>query len=147
MSAGSSPALDLDALVAQLTALEEDGARRRFIAENRSLWNAAVVQELSNRVRQLVRSDTGSALRLAAAAVAISEFLGDKLALAQSLRSQANALYAIDQHGAAVEFHERAIALFQEIGNFGELARTLSGSIQPFLLLGQYDRALAAADR
>ena len=147
MSAGSSPALDLEALVAQLTALEEEGARRRFIAENRSLWNAAVVQELSSRVRQLVRSDTGSALRLAAAAVAISEFLGDKLALAQSLRSQANALYAIDQHGAAVEFHERAIALFQEIGNFGELARTLSGSIQPFLLLGQYDRALAAADR
>jgi CHAT domain-containing protein len=91
--------------------------------------------------------DTVSALRLADAAVAISELLGDKVALAQSLRCKANALYAVDQHAAAVEFHERAIALFQELGDGVELGRTLSGSIQPFLLLGQYDHALAAAER
>jgi CHAT domain-containing protein len=147
MSAGASPALDLEAVIAQLSALADENARSRFIAEKRALWQPAVVQELSNRVRELVRVDTVSALRLADAAVAISESLGDKLALAQSLRSKANALYAIDQHAAAVQFHERAIALFEELGNHVELGRTLSGSIQPLLLLGQYDRALAAAER
>jgi len=147
MSAGASPAPDLEAVIAQLSALVDESALGRFIADNHSLWQPALVQELSNQVRQLVRVDTVSALRLADAAVAISETLGDKAALAQSLRSKANALYAIDQHAAAVELHERAIGLFQELGNRAELGRTLSGSIQPLLLLGQYDRALAAADR
>ena len=147
MSAGASPAPDLEAVIAQLSALVDESALGRFIADNHSLWQPALVQELSNQVRQLVRVDTVSALRLADAAVAISETLGDKAALAQSLRSKANALYAIDQHAAAVELHERAIGLFQELGNRAELGRTLSGSIQPLLLLGQYDRALAAAER
>ncbi|HKT70124.1 MAG TPA: tetratricopeptide repeat protein, partial [Terriglobales bacterium] len=147
MSAGPSPALDLEAVIAQLSALADEHARSRFIAEKRALWQPAIVQQLSNRVRELVRVDTVSSLRLADAAVAISESLGDKLALAQSLRSKANALYAIDQHAAAVEYHQRAIALFHELNNRVELARTLSGSIQPLLLLGHYDRALAAADR
>ena len=147
MSAGASPAPDAEALIAKLSALPDDGARARFIAENRGLWQPAVVQELASRVRQLVRVDTVRALRMADAAVNISELLGDKLALAQSLRSKANALYAIDQHAAAVEYHQRAIEIFQELGNQAELGRTLSGSIQPFLLLGQYDRALQAAER
>ena len=147
MSAGASPGLDAEAIIARLSLFDEESARSRFIADNRALWNPALVQELSNRVRELVRVDTVNALRLADAAVAISELLGDKLALAQSLRSKANALYAVDQHAPAAEFHERAIALFQELDNRVELGRTLSGSIQPFLLLGQYDRALAAAER
>jgi CHAT domain-containing protein len=147
MSAGASPAVDLEAAVAQLLVLADDDARRRFVAEHRALWQPAIVQQLSNRVRQLVRVDTVSALRLADAAVAISESLADKLALAQSLRSKANALYALDQHAAAVEHHQRAIALFQELDSRVELGRTLSGSIQPYLLLGQYDRALAAAEQ
>jgi CHAT domain-containing protein len=146
MSAGASPSLDPDALIAQLAALADAGARRRFIAQNRALWQPSLVQDLAGRVRQLVRVDTVGALRLADAVVDISELLNDKLSLAQSLRSKANALYAIDQHAAAVEFHEQAIALFQELGNGAELGRTLSGSIQPLLLLGQYDRALQAAE-
>ena len=147
MSAGASPAPDVEGAIAQLSALADENARARFIAENRALWQAAFVQELSNRVRQLVRVDTVSALRLADAAVAISENLEDKLALAQSLRCKANALYAIDQHATAVDFHERAIALFEELGNRVELGRTLSGCIQPLLLLGQYEGALSAAER
>lgn len=147
MSAGASPALDVERVIAQLSALADENARTRFIAENSALWQPALVRELSNRVRQLVRVDTVTALRLADAAVVISESLGDKLALAQSLRSKANALYAIDQHAAAVDFHQRAITLFEQLDNPVELGRTLSGCIQPILLLGQYDRALAAADR
>src|SRR5438094_9423002 len=43
--------------------------------------------------------------------------------------------------------HERAAALFEVAGEQLELARSLSGSIQPLLLLGRYDQALAAGER
>ena len=43
--------------------------------------------------------------------------------------------------------HKQAAALFEASGDDAELARTLSGSIQPLLLLGRYDQALAAGER
>ena len=147
MSAGASPTIDLEAIVAQLCTLADEEARSRFLAENRTLCQPAIAQEVAKRVREMVRVDTAKALSLADAAVCIAELAGDKLVLAQSLRSKANALYAVDQHAAAVEFHQRAIALLEELGDRAELGRTLSGSIQPFLLIGQYDRALTAAER
>ena len=51
MSAGASPAPDLEEVIAQLSALVDESARGRFIAHNHSLWQPALVQELSNRVR------------------------------------------------------------------------------------------------
>ena len=72
---------------------------------------------------------------------------GKPITLAKSLRAKANALYALDQHAAAIDLHRRAAAIFEQEGDEEELARTLSGSIQPLLLLGHYALALAAADR
>src|SRR5882724_8563757 len=43
--------------------------------------------------------------------------------------------------------HRQASALFESEADEEELARTLSGSIQPLLLLGHYDQALAAGAR
>lgn len=147
MSAGTSPVVDLEAVIAELSALADEDARNRFMADNPALCQPAIAQELAKRVRELVRVDTAGALRVADAAVAIAERAGEKLIVAQSLRSKANALYAVDRHAEAVDFHERAIALFEELGDGMELGRTLSGSIQPLLLLGGYDRALTAAER
>jgi CHAT domain-containing protein len=56
-------------------------------------------------------------------------------------------MYALDEHGEAIQLHAQAIALFEQTGEEAELARTLSGSIQPLLLLGRYDEALAAGER
>src|SRR5262249_35997119 len=58
--------------------------------------------------------------------------------------AKANALYATDQHAAAIEMHRSAGAIFESLREEQELARTLSSSIQPLLLLGRYDEALAA---
>ncbi len=44
-------------------------------------------------------------------------------------------------------FHEQAAALFDAVGETHEMARTLSGSIQPLLLMGEYTRAFAAGER
>jgi CHAT domain-containing protein/tetratricopeptide (TPR) repeat protein len=137
---------ELDATIERLLALEEP-ARREFVRHDATRDWAEFASILSERVREEVRVDTARAQRLAELATTIAETTGNKLVLAKSLRARANALYALDQHTAAVEMHKQAAALFEAEGDEEELARTLSGSIQPLLLLGHYDQALAAADR
>jgi CHAT domain-containing protein len=53
----------------------------------------------------------------------------------------------MNQHADAIELHRVAASLFEAAGEANELARTLSGSIQPLLLLGRYDEALHAGER
>jgi CHAT domain-containing protein len=137
---------DVDATIERLLALEEP-ARQQYVKEYPASDWAGFATALAERVREEVRVDTARAHRLADLAVTVAEAIGNKSALAKSLRARANALYALDQHAAAIEMHERAAALFEAEGDEEELARTLSGSIQPLLLLGHYDQALAAGDR
>jgi CHAT domain-containing protein/tetratricopeptide (TPR) repeat protein len=137
---------DVDATIERLLALEEP-TRQQYVKEHPASDWAGFATALTERVREEVRVDTARAHRLADLAVTVAEAIGNKLALAKSLRARANALYALDQHAAAIEMHERAAALFEAEGDEEELARTLSGSIQPLLLLGHYDLALAAGDR
>jgi CHAT domain-containing protein len=137
---------DVDATIERLLALEEL-ARQQYVKEHPASDWAGFATALAETVREEVRVDTARAHRLADIAVAVAEAIGNKLALAKSLRARANALYALDQHAAAIEMHQQAAALFEAEGDEEELARTLSGSIQPLLLLGYYDRALAAGDR
>jgi len=80
-------------------------------------------------------------------ALTICQDTNDKESLARALRAKANVLYAQREHSSAVQLHEQAVACFESIGRTHEVARTLSGSIQPMLLLGEYDRAFAAAER
>jgi len=137
---------DVDATIERLLALQEP-ARQQYVTEHRAPDWAGFATALAERVREEVRVDTARAHRLADLAVTIAETIENKPALAKSLRARANALYALDQHAAAIEMHRQAAALFETEGDEEELARTLSGSIQPLLLLGHYDQALAAGDR
>src|ERR1700746_2924179 len=122
----------------QLLTLEDAHARQFVMQHPEQDW-AGFATALSERVREEVRVNTTQAQRLADLAISVSETIGNQPALAKSLRAKANALYALDQHAAAIEAHKRAVALFEEQGDEEELARTLSGSIQPLILLGNYD--------
>lgn len=147
MSVQAAQKTEADALLERLLTLTDAPSRKKLVAEHpRVDWNA-LVGRLAERVWQEVRVDTLRAERSADIAIEIAEILGDRVSLGKSLRAKANALYALDHHAAAIEFHDRAAALFEQIGNGAELARTLSGSIQPLLLLGRYDQALAAGER
>ena len=147
MSSQPAPQTESAAMIQRLLAAEDDNAIRALVAEHPALDWEAIVTELTDRVRQEVHVSTAQAQRLADTAIVIAESVGSKVALAKSQRAKANTLYAQDQHGAAVETHTRAAALFEEAGEKQELARTLSGSLQPLLLLGRYDEAMAAAER
>ena len=134
-------------LYAELAKLTDDRSRRRFLSRHPVLLRREAVARLSEMVPQKVRVDVNEALALAQAAELIARRLRSAEALAQSLRAKGNALYALNEHKSAVEHHEQAIRLFGKVGKRIEVGRTLSTSIQPLILLGEYERAEKAASR
>jgi CHAT domain-containing protein len=130
----------------RLATLATGASRVKFVSRLH-LLSTATVESLDEAVRQLLRTDLKKAQELADAAIAIADTLGDKEAQAFALRAQANTLWFLGQNSQASEMNMRAIQLFHEIGKTLEEGRTLSTSIQPLILLGEYDRAQAAARR
>ncbi|PYU54908.1 MAG: hypothetical protein DMG56_26070, partial [Acidobacteria bacterium] len=152
-----------DSLIAKLGQLSGDAARRGFFARHKTLIRKEVVEQLAQLVLERVRVSTREALHLAEAAVLIAKKLKRKEFLALALRQKANALYSSGDNRAAVEYHEQAfrfyesqghwkeaartLILYESQGHSKEAARTLSTSIQPMILLGEYDKAFQAAER
>lgn len=136
-----------EALIAELGQLSSEPARRKFLAKHRSLIRQDIVEQLAKLVVQRVRVNTQEALNLAEATVLIAKRLRRKDALALSLRAKANALYSSGENRAAIEHHQQAFQLYEKLGIWNEAARTLSSSIQPMILLGEYDKAFQAAER
>jgi len=134
-------------LLSELAQLESEPVRRKFLTRHPALVHAEVVDRLARLVVERIRVDTREAVHLAEAAVLIGRRLRRKESLALALRAKANALYACGNNAAAVEHHEKAIELYDELKIEKEAARTLSSSIQPLILLGEYDKAFRAADR
>ena len=136
-----------DAMIERLLALDDAPSRTQLVTQNPGAAWDEIVKILTDRVWQEVRVDTHRAKRLADAALNVAQTLGNPSLIARSFRAKANAMYALDGHGEAIQLHAQAIALFEQTGEEAELARTLSGSIQSLLLLGRYDQALAAGER
>lgn len=131
----------------QLAALPDEASRRKYLSRHRDLLLPALVAQLDDTVTSLLRKDLSKATGLAEAAVAIAQKINDKESSAHALRAKANTLWFAGQNKKASELHTQAIQLFAEAGNAPQEGRTLSVSIQPLILLGEYDRALAAAER
>src|SRR5882672_81503 len=136
-----------DTLMAELGQLSSEPARRKFLAQHKKLFRQEIVEQLAQMVVQKVRVSTQEALHLAEAAVLIAKRLRRKEALALGLRAKANALYSSGDNRAAIEHHQQAVRLYETLGNWNEAARTLSSSIKPMILLGEYDQAFQAAER
>src|SRR5579864_3289823 len=139
--------ISLENLIGELKSLDTDAARRKFLARNRSLLRSEVVKQLAPAVVDALRTDAHAALRLAEATLLIARKLRRKEDLALALRAKANALYASRDNFAAVEHHDQAFKIYESLKIWKEAARTLNNSIQPLILLGEYDRALAASER
>src|SRR6266705_4119086 len=136
-----------DTLIAELAQLSSEGARRKFLAQHKTLIRQEIVEQLAQLVVLKVRISRQEAFHLAEAAVLIAKRLGRKEALALGLRAKANALYSSGDNRAAIEHHPQSFQLYASLGNWNEAARTLSSSIQPMILAGEYDQAFHAAER
>jgi CHAT domain-containing protein len=139
--------ISTEALVAELGQLSSDAARRKFLAKHKKLICQASIELLAQLVVQRVRVSTKEALCLAEAAILIAKRLRRKQAHALALRAMANALYSNGDYRAAIEHHHRAIQLYESMRAWKEMARTLSSSIQPMILVGEYDQAFLAVER
>ncbi|MGB7847660.1 MAG: CHAT domain-containing protein [Candidatus Acidiferrum sp.] len=137
----------IDTLIGKLAQLSSEPARRKFLAQHKGLIRKEIVEQIARLVVERVRVSTQEALHLAEAAGLVAKRLRHKESLALSLRAKANALYSSGDNRAAVEHHQKAGLLYESLGNWSEAARTLSSSIQPMILLGEYDAAFQAAER
>jgi len=131
----------------RLAELPDDAGRIKFLTRRPRLLAPAFVARLDEVVSALLRVDLKKAGGLADAAVTIAKKLDDKESKAFALRAKANALWAIGRNKQAADFHRQAIQLFDEAGKSIEAGRTLSISIQPLILLGEYERAQKAAEK
>ena len=138
---------DLDQLFADLSELRDASSQKEFVAQHPRLLHKDVLVRLDDAVSRLVRIDLHKALWLAEAGISIADQLENNEARAHSLRAKATALWFMGQNSSAVQLHERAVDIFQEIGKTMEVGRTLSASIQPLILLGEYERAFGVAER
>src|SRR5260370_6909936 len=134
-------------LFLQLAGLESNAALRKFLLRHKSLLRSEVVKQLAELVVEKVRGDTKQALSVGDAALGIATKLRRKEDVALGLRARANALYASGDNRAAVEHHKQACKIYESLKIWKEAARTLSSSIQPLILLGEYDRAFQASER
>src|ERR1700722_14137164 len=130
-----------------LARLDNESDRRKFLSRHKALIRSEVVKQLAGLVLEKIRVDTKEALHLAEAAVLIGRRLARKEDIALGTRAKANALYACGDNRAAVEHHEQAIEMYESLGIVKEAARTLSSSIQPLILLGEYARAFKSSER
>ena len=136
-----------ESLIAELGQLSSDATRRKFLAKHPKLIRQPTIEHLAQLVVQQVRVSTKEALNLAEAAILIAKRLRRKAAQALALRAMANALYSSGDYRVAIEHHQRAIRLYESLRDWKEMARTLSSSIQPMILLGEYDQAFHAVER
>lgn len=143
----ASTKISCEELFSELAGLGTDVARRKFLLRHKVLVCSEAVKQLAALVVEKIRVDTREALSLADAGLAIAQKLRRKEDLALALRARANALYASGDNHAAVEHHEKAFKLYESLQIWNEAARTLSSSIQPLILLGEYERAFRASER
>ena len=136
-----------DVLLAELGQLSSEAARRKFFSKHPKLIRQSTIEQLAQLVVQRVRVSTKEALSLAEAAILIAKRLRRKEAHALALRAMANALYSTGDYRAAIEHHQRAIQLYASLHAWKEMARTLSSSLQPLILVGEYDQAFHAVER
>ena len=129
-----------------LAELSSEPSRIRFISHE-GLLSTRFVKELDEAVTVQLRVDLKKAHRLAEAALTIANKLGDKESKAYALRAQGNVLWFLRDNRQASELHAKAVEFFEEAGSGIEAGRTLSTSIQPLILLGEYERASDVAAR
>ena len=133
--------------VQELRDLPGKPAREQFLGAHRQQLDLEVIIEVANQARELLRIDARQSLDLSEIALEIAEMRGDPLAMAHAIRIKANALHHLGNYTTAVETHNQAIALFEQLGENEELGRTLSACLLSLNLSGQYDDAFSAAER
>ena len=134
-------------LLRELAGAPDASRRRELLEQHRADLSPELAIQLTDAARERVRVNTREALSLSEAAIDVARITGEERAMAYAVRGKANALYAMGQYRESIELHNQAITAWQKLGESSELGRSLSVSILPLTLCGEYEAAFAAAER
>jgi CHAT domain-containing protein/tetratricopeptide (TPR) repeat protein len=134
-------------LLRELAGVSDASRRRELLEQHRADLSPELAIQLTDAARERVRVNTREALSLSEAAISVAGITGEERAMAYAVRGKANALYAMGQYRESIELHNQAIAAWQKLGESSELGRSLSVSILPLMLCGEYEAAFAGAER
>ena len=149
-AAGSGTARSQSAITEDLLAcvqkLRDEVARQKFVAAHPELLHVEVIRSLTNLVRRHARVESSEALALADFALALAHELDNQEAVAESLLAKSGALYVAGENRSALENNAKSVEIFRSLGRSTDVARALNASIQPHILLGEYQQAFTAGE-
>ena len=131
----------------QLLLMPEESSRRLFLQQNPQLQHQSAVIYLVNQASTIVREDTDRALQLAGMAGWLAEILNDDYCRARSARAMGHAFQLKGQFRESLAEYQKALDLFEKLHLDSELGSTLSGSLQPLILLGKHEEASSREER
>ena len=127
--------------VEHLLALPEDSSRRFFLEQNPQFQLHNMVFYLAAQVPKTAREDTDRALRMASLAVWLSDLSNDDYCRARSARALGHVFQLKGKLRESLSEYQKAVDLFTILKLESEVGITLSGSLQPLILLGDYHEA------
>jgi len=133
--------------VAELSAIEEEDSRRRFLSLQAHRQSEQSVQALLDGVAAFARFDVPKAERLAQAMAWVAMENGNPYAVAQSRRAAGHVHYLKGRFRQAIQEYENAIQGLEGLGRNVEAASTISAALQSLIYDGQYDRAYQLGEK
>jgi tetratricopeptide (TPR) repeat protein len=127
--------------VDQLLAISNESARHVFLVQNPHLLQQSVVLYLTSQVPKIVREDVDHALRMAELSSWLAEMLNDDYCRARSARAMGHPLQLKGKLRESLSEYQKALDFFTRLKLNSEIGITLSGSLQPLILLGNYEEA------
>src|SRR5690348_3246061 len=133
--------------VERLLAIPEEPSRHLFLEQNPRLRDRNVVLYLTSQVPKIVRADADRARQLAGLAGWLSEILDDDYCRARSARAMGHPLQLKGKLRESLAEYQKALDLFTKLGLEPEIGSTLSSSLQPLILLGDYQESRLREER
>lgn len=133
--------------VERLLAAPDESCRRSLLQRNPEFLSRDLVLYLAGQVPKLARNDADHAIRCAELAAWLSEILDDDYCRARSARAMGHPLQLQGKLRESLEKYQSAIELFAKLKQDSELAITLSGSLQPLILLGDYNESRSRGEK
>jgi tetratricopeptide (TPR) repeat protein len=127
--------------VEQLLAMPEESSRRVFLERSPQLQQRSVVLYLASQVPKIASDNVDRALQLAGLASWLAEILNDDYCRARSARAMGHPLQLKGKLSESLVEYQKALDLFTKLKLDPEVGITLSGSLQPLILLGNYEES------
>jgi tetratricopeptide (TPR) repeat protein len=127
--------------VERLLAMPEESSRRSFLLQNPQLQAQSVVLYLASQVPKIARDDVDRALQRANLASWLADLLGDDYCRARSARAMGHPLQLKGKLRESLAEYQKALDIFTKLKLDSEVGITLSSSLQPLILLGNYEES------